>query len=160
MQADELQPSGIVLFTDRLMRHLGKLEFIAVFLPVVLLVADCVLFKLTGITSLPYGFFGTKGYLLAALVVIFVLALIMAEIKPSVIGNDFSVTVNVGLGNISLPSNTTDKLIESYFKKRKSGEKTGLVLVFVGLEMLAMFLYGTLVALIIYKNYLQNIMFG
>jgi hypothetical protein len=31
---------------------------------------------------------------------------------------------------------------------------------FVGLEMLAMFLYGTLVALLIYKNYLRSIMFG
>uniref|UniRef100_Q47FK7 Uncharacterized protein n=1 Tax=Dechloromonas aromatica (strain RCB) TaxID=159087 RepID=Q47FK7_DECAR len=160
MQADQAQPSGIILFADRLMRYLGKLEFIAVFLPVILLVADCVLLKRTGIATLPYGLFDTKGYLLAVLVVICVLALIMAEIKPSVMGNDFSVTVNVGLGNISLPSNTTDKLIESYFKKRKSGEKTCLVLVFVGLEMVAMFLYGTLVALTIYKYYLQSTMFG
>lgn len=160
MQAERMQASRMVLLTDRLMHHLGKLEFIVVFMPVILLAADCALLKFTGNTTLPYVYFDTKGYLLAALLAIVVLALIMAELKPSVMGNDYSVTVNVGLGNISLPSNTTDKLIDSYFKKRKSGERIRRVLVFVGLEMAAMFLYGTLVALTIYKNYLQSIMFG
>jgi hypothetical protein len=80
--------------------------------------------------------------------------------KSSALGSDTSATVNLGFGNLSLPKNTTEKLIESYFNRRKSGESIRLVVMFVGLEMLAMFLYGTLVALLIYKNYLRSIMFG
>ena len=142
------------------MRHLGKLEFMVVFMPVFLLMADCILIKLTGMAELPYGFFDTKGYLLAALVAIVVLALVMSEIKPVVMGNDNSVTVNAGYGNLSLPKNTTEKLVESYFKKRNSGEKPWLVLVFVCLEISAMFLYGTLLAIVVYKGYVKSIMFG
>ena len=155
-----MQLSRLIILTDKLMRHLGKLEYLVVFMPVILLIADCALIKLTGMATLPYGFFDTKGYLLAALVGIVVLALVMAEIKPVVMGNDFSVTVNVGYGNLSLPKNTTEKLVDSYFKKRKLGEQTCLVLVFVCLEMSAMFLYGTLLAIVIYKGYFKSIMFG
>lgn len=160
MQTGLTQPSRLTFLTDKLMRHLGKLEFIAVFMPVILLTVDCALIKLTGMTSLPYVFFDTKGYVFAALAGIAVLALVMAEIKPAVMGNDFSVKVNIGYGNLWLPKNTTELLIDSYFKKRKLGEKTYLTLVFVWLEMFAMFLYGTLVAIVIYKNYLKSIMFG
>jgi len=160
MHADQAHISGKIPLIDKLMRHLGKVEYIIGFMPVILLVADCALLKFHGTTILPYRFIDTKGYLLAALVGIVVLALIMAEIKPSVMGDDASFTVNVGLGNISVPANTTEKLMESYFKRRKSGEATWLVLVFVALEMPAMFLYGSLVALLIYKNYLKSIMFG
>lgn len=160
MQVGLMHLSKLILLTDKLMRHLGKLEFIVGFMPVILLAADCALIKLTGMTSLPYGFFDTKGYLLAALAGIVVLALVIAEIKPVVMGNDFSVKVNIGYGNLWLPKNTTELLIDSYFKKRKLGEKTSLTLVFVCLEMSAMFLYGTLVAIVIYKSYLKSFMFG
>ena len=160
MQAGLAQLSRRILLTDKLMRHLGKLEFLFVFMPVILLMADCALIKLTGIATLPYGFFDTKGYLFTALGGIVVLALAMAEIKPAVMGNDFSVKVNVGYVNLSLPKNTTELLVDSYFKKRKLGEKTCLVLVFVCLEMSAMFLYGTLLAIVIYKGYFKSIIFG
>ncbi len=160
MQADLVQLSRLILLTDKLMRHLGKLEFMVVFMPVILLIADCALIKLTGMVSLPHSFFDSKGYLLAALVGIVVLALVLAEIKPAVMGNDFSVTVNVSYGNLSLPKNTTELLVDSYFKKRKLGEKTWVVLVFVYFEISAMFLYGTLLAIVIYKNCLKSIMFG
>jgi hypothetical protein len=160
MQAGLAQLSRRILLTDKLMRHLGKLEFLVVFMPVILLMADCALIKFTGIATLPYGFFDTTGYLFTALGGIVVLALVMSEIKPAVMGNDFSVKVNVGYGNLSLPKNTTELLVDSYFKKRKLGEKTCLLLVFVCLEMSAMFLYGTLLAIVIYKGYFKSIMFG
>jgi hypothetical protein len=160
MQAGPVQLPKLTLLADKLMCHLGKVEFTVVFMPVMLLVADSALVKLTGMASLPYGFFDTKGYLLAALVGIVVLALVLAELKPRVMGNDFSVKVNAGYGNIWLPKNTTELLVDNYFRRRKSGEKTGLVFVFVFLELSAMFLYGTLLALMIYKGYFKSIISG
>ena len=160
MHPDQQPDASKVRLMDRMVHQLGKLEFVAVFIPVVFLAADCALLHLTGITVLPYQIFDTKGYLLAALIAIVILAVVLSEMKSSALGSDTSVTVNLGFGNLSLPKNTTEKLIESYFNRRKSGESIRLVVMFVGLEMLAMFLYGTLVALLIYKNYLRSIMFG
>jgi hypothetical protein len=160
MQHSTDRASGLVLVADKLMKHLAVLDFIACFSPVFLLAADFALLKVFGATLIPYGIFDTNGYLLAAFLGIVLLALPMVEIKPRVIGHDATTPANTSWSSMPPSLNTTDRLMESYFMKRKSGEPVWLVLVFVGLEMPAMFLFGTLVALTIYKNYLQTIMFG
>ena len=102
MHPDQQPDASKVRLMDRMMHQLGKLEFVAVFIPVVFLAADCALLHLTGITVLPYQIFDTKGYLLAALIAIVILAVVLSEMKSSALGSDTSVTVNLGFGNLAI----------------------------------------------------------
>lgn len=138
------------------MRHLPALEWLAAASPLAIVVLDTLLMKFLGVSVVPYSIFGSKGYLLSAFLGILALALVMAEISPSALGSDARTNIELGWTTLSLPGvNTTDRLRHKYFEKKKAGESVRRILIFVTLEIPAMFLFGTLVALLIYLGYLR-----
>jgi hypothetical protein len=140
----------IKTFLDGLIRHLQVVEFSSVFLPLVLIVIDIAAGSLTNINLIDYKFFGSYLSVYGCLFLIVLFAVLLSSIKDRALGKDNSLTVY----GLNLPRNTTTLIQNAYSLKSANNESVQAIVTFVFLQLIAMFLYGVLLAIFIFKSYL------
>jgi hypothetical protein len=137
-------------FLGCLIENLQAVEFASVFLPLLLMIGDIFIGRLTSINLIDYVFFGSYMSIYGCLLLIFAFAILLSSIKDRALGKDNSLCVY----GLNLPKNTTALIQESYSLKSAKKESVQAIVVFVLCELIAMFLYGTLLAIFIFKLYL------
>lgn len=138
------------IFFSFVIENLNIVEFASVFLPLFLMIGDLFAGYLIDFNFINYGFIGSYGYIYGSLALMVLIALLLSLIKDSALGADNSLSVF----GLSLPKNTTELIQESYSRKLAKNESVQTVIVFVFFELVLMFLYGTILAILILKLYL------
>ena len=135
---------------DGLIRHLQVVEFSSGFLPLVLMIIDITSGILTKRNLIDYKFFGSNFSIYGCLLLIALLAVFLSLIKDRALGKDNSLIVY----GLNLPKNTTLLIQNSYSLKSTNNESVQAIVTFVFFELIAIFIYGVLLAICILKSYL------
>lgn len=144
-------------YLDRLIQILPTLDFVMCFGPFVFLLCDFYVVSRLGISLIPYNHIDKGYFLVGMFLVILVCAVISVELRSSALDHDAFASIEVHRGRIELPVfNTTRKLMDCYFRRKKAGQKSPATVGYAILVLVSEFAFGWIVTSAFYISNLRS----